>query len=55
MPWTDAKGAMVRRGEHGSADELLDDAQKRRVDDYWRAELQRLGSDFPYDELYGEA
>ena len=25
---------------------------KRRVDDYWRAELQRLGSDFPYDEMF---
>ncbi len=52
MPWTKARGAMVRRGQSGSADELLNTEQKRRVDDYWRAELQRLGSDFPYDEKF---
>lgn len=53
MPWTKARGAMVRRGERGSADELLDAVQKRRIDDYWRAELKQLGSDFPYDERFG--
>lgn len=52
VPWTSAKGVMVRRGESGSADELLNEEQKRRVDDYWRAELKRLGSDFPYDEKF---
>jgi len=55
MPWAKAEGAMIRRGERGSAGELLDEEQKRRVDDYWRAELKRLGSDFPYDEKFGIA
>jgi hypothetical protein len=53
MPWTENKGSMVRRGERGSADELLNAAQKRRVDDYCRGELRRLGSDFPYDAKFG--
>src|SRR5690606_10930394 len=35
-PWTDPRGAMVRRGERGSAAELLDGAAQRRIDDYWR-------------------
>jgi hypothetical protein len=52
LPWGKSKGSMVRRGERGSADEMLDEQQKRRVDDYWRAELQRLGSDFPYDQTF---
>jgi Sulfotransferase domain len=52
MPWTKAAGAMIRRGERGSADELLNAEQKRRIDDYSRAELLRFGSDFPYDEKF---
>jgi hypothetical protein len=55
MPWTRPHGAMVRRGERGSAGELLDAAQRQRIDDYWRAELKQLGSDFPYDERFGRA
>jgi hypothetical protein len=53
MPWVNSQGAMVRRGERGSADELLNAEQKRRLDKYWRAELRRIGSDFPYDEKFG--
>lgn len=53
MPWTKARGAMVRRGESGSAGELLDASQQQRIDDHWRAELAQLGSDFPYDERFG--
>jgi hypothetical protein len=48
-PWSNARGAMVRRGERGSAGELLSAADQRRIDDYWRAELTRMGCDFPYD------
>lgn len=55
MPWAKSKGAMIRRGERGVADEFLNDMQKRRVDNYWRAELRSLGSDFPYDEAFAAA
>lgn len=51
-PWARPRGAMVRRGEHGSAAELLGAAEQRRIDDYWRHELTRLRSDFPYDATY---
>ena len=52
-PWSSAKGAMMRRGERGKSGEMLSPVEQRRIDDYWRAELARLGSDFPYDERYG--
>jgi hypothetical protein len=52
-PWAAPKGAMVRRGQSGSANELLTAEDQQRIDAHWRAELQRLGSDFPYDSLYG--
>ena len=48
-PWSNPRGAMMRRGERGSAGELLSAADQRRIDDYWRAELTRIGCDFPYD------
>lgn len=53
-PWASARGAMVRRGERGGANEMLSGADLRRIDDYWRAELDKLGSDFPYDEAFGQ-
>jgi hypothetical protein len=52
-PWGNGKGAMIRRGERGRSSELISAAEQRRIDDYWRAELARLRSDFPYDERYG--
>jgi len=48
-PWSSARGAMMRRGERGVSGELLSAADQRRIDDYWRAELRRIGCDFPYD------
>ncbi len=51
-PWAAARGAMVRRGERGSAGELLSAADQRRIDDHFRVELAKLRSDFPYDEMY---
>jgi hypothetical protein len=54
-PWAAPKGAMVRRGQSGTASELLTPADQTRIDDYWRAELQRIGSDFPYDESFCRA
>jgi hypothetical protein len=32
---------------------LINATDQRRIDDYWRAELVRLGSDFPYDDAFG--
>jgi len=52
-PWARPKGAMVRRGQHGKSDELLSAADRRRIDDFWRDELRRLESDFPYDQAFG--
>lgn len=53
--WCDPHGAMVRQGRRGAAGEMLSDEDQRRIDDYWRTELTRLGSDFPYDGIYGSA
>jgi len=52
-PWASSAGSMMRRGERGASGELISAADQRRIDDYWRAELGRLGSDFPYDEAFG--
>jgi hypothetical protein len=54
-PWARSSGAMVRRGERGSSGELLSADQQRRIDDYWRAELARIGCDFPYDAEFGSS
>jgi hypothetical protein len=51
-PWASTRGSMIRRGEHGASGELISAADQRRIDDYWRAELSKLGSDFPYDEAF---
>jgi sulfotransferase family protein len=54
-PWASSKGAMIRRGERGKSGELLSSADQKRVDDYWRGELAKLHSDFPYDEAFAKA
>ena len=51
-PWASAQGAMMRRGERGVSGEFLSPLQQRRIDDYWRAELERIGCDFPYDTAF---
>jgi hypothetical protein len=43
--------AMMRKGTEGSSTELITPAQARRIDEYFIAELKRLGSDFPYAEF----
>ena len=53
-PWASARGAMIRRGAHGASGELISAADQQRIDDYWRAELRTLGSDFPYDEAFAK-
>jgi hypothetical protein len=54
-PWASGQGAMMRRGERGASGELLSAKQQRRIDDYWRAELERIGCDFPYDAAFATA
>ncbi len=39
---------MMRKGESGVATELLTPAQQQQIDAYMMAQLQQLGSDFPY-------
>jgi hypothetical protein len=51
-PWARPDGAMVRRGRAGGAAELLSAAERQRIDDYSRAELTRLGCDFPYEASF---
>ena len=52
VPWA-KEGAMVRRGSSGGSSELLTPEQQQRIDDHCRAELERLGCDFPYDSAFG--
>ena len=54
-PWASSQGAMIRRGERGKSAELLSAAEQQRIDDYWRQELRKLGSDFPYDQAFRDA
>ena len=51
-PWSNARGAMMRRGERGKSGELLNAEDQRRIDEYWRAELARIGCDFPYESEF---
>jgi hypothetical protein len=51
-PWANAEGSMMRRGESGASGELITREQQRRIDDHWRAELERIGCDFPYDAAF---
>ena len=44
-------GVMIRKGSQGGSSELLTLAQQQRIDEYFMAELARLGSDFPYEEF----
>jgi hypothetical protein len=43
---------MIRKGERGSASELLTPAQQAQIDRHMRAELQLRSCDFPYDETF---
>jgi hypothetical protein len=54
VPWGSSE-YMIRKGTSGGAGELLTPEQQRRIDDYCRAELERLRCDFPYDETFGRA
>lgn len=55
VPWATPRGAMIRSGKVRGSAELLTPALQQRIDDHFRAELERLGCDFPYDEAFGLA
>jgi hypothetical protein len=44
---------MIRKGQSGQSDELITDEQQIAIDDFCRTALQKIGSDFPYDEAFG--
>jgi hypothetical protein len=50
VPWR-KPGAMIRTGRQGGSSELLSPERQRQVDRHFMAELQQLGSDFPYAEF----
>ena len=50
IPWR-PEGSMMRKGTQGGSSELLSRQRQREMDAYFKAELKRLGSDFPYDEF----
>lgn len=51
-PWSNPNGKMMRKGKVGNSSELLTPAQQQKIDNHCRAELAKLGSDFPYDALF---
>lgn len=51
-PWASGPGAMIRRGQAGTSHELISADDQHRIDEYWRAELDRLDCDFPYNEAF---
>lgn len=54
-PLGEAGARIVRTGGSGGAEALLTSEQRRRIDDHCERELARLGSDFPYREMYARA
>ena len=50
IPWR-RPGAMIRKGTEGGSSELLSLERQREMDVHFMAELERLGSDFPYREF----
>jgi hypothetical protein len=52
VPWAQPHGAMIRRGQRSGSHELLTAELQQQIDEHCRAELKRLGCDFPYDEAF---
>lgn len=53
LPLVRRRAKMIRRGRSKGSGELLDEDARAEIDRFCRAELLRLGSDFPYDEMFG--
>jgi hypothetical protein len=54
VPWR-KRSQMMRKGKQGASSELLSPERQREMDAVCMAELQRLGSDLPYDEICGRS
>ena len=54
-PWASPDRRMIRRGVSGGSSELITPEQQQRIDTRCKTGLQRLGSDFPFDEVWGKA
>lgn len=54
VPWGKAH-SMLRKGKAGHSAELLSAQLRARIDDHCRAEVRRLGCDFPYDSAFCDA
>lgn len=54
LPWGEGL-KMMRRGKTGGSNEMLTLEQQVRIDEHFQAELERLGSDFPYREFFSLA
>lgn len=52
MLFTRSRATMVRAGRVGGSSELLSRSQQAAIDRYFQAELERLGSSFPYAALF---
>ena len=52
LPWAGGF-TMMRSGRSGGSGEMLSPEQQAQIDAYCQAELERLGSDFPYAETFG--
>jgi hypothetical protein len=48
----DSNVQLVRKGNAGASDEMLNEVQKKQIDNFMQGELERLGSDFPYVEFF---
>lgn len=48
----DERPVMLRGGKTGASGELLSREQQLEIDRFCRMELQQLGSDFPYEEMF---
>jgi hypothetical protein len=55
IPFVKQRPAMIRRGKTEGTGELLNLEQQAAIDCYFMGELKRLGSDFPYDEIFNVA
>ena len=50
VPWR-SETPMMRKGTQGGSSELLSPERQREMDEYFMAELKRLGSDLPYEQF----
>jgi len=54
IPWSSGF-TMIREGKTGNSAELLSPQQQLRIDEHFRQELNKLKSDFPYDDFFQPA